>query len=96
MKPFFIQFLRALLPILAAAGVSPAARAQQPSFADGYHGGIYGHYPLWCTGFFADELAKHPEWRINLEIEPETWDSVRLHTPEDYARLRAAAAAVPL
>ena len=92
MKPLFIQFLRALLPILAAAGVSPAARAQQPSFADGYHGGIYGHYPLWCTGFFVDELAKHPEWRINLEIEPETWDSVRLHTPGDYARLRAAAA----
>jgi hypothetical protein len=26
---------------------------------DGYHGGIYGHYPLWNTQFMVDRLAQH-------------------------------------
>ena len=84
--------LRLLLPVLAAVcPFVPEARAQRPSFADGYHGGIYGHYPMWCTRFFAEGLAETPEWRINLEIEPETWDSVRLRTPADYEAFRTAA-----
>ena len=56
-------------------------------FADGFHGGVYGHYPLdTYTDFMMDQLAKNPQWRIGLEIEPETWDSVRVHTPETYER----------
>lgn len=51
---------------------------QQAYFVDGYHGGIYGHYPMWVTQFMVDELEKHPEWQIGLEIEPETWDTVRV------------------
>lgn len=63
--------------------------AQQPYFVDGYHGGIYGHYPVeWKTGFIVDQMEKHPEWRISLEIEPETWDTVALHTPVDYRRMQ--------
>ncbi|MEA4983144.1 MAG: glycoside hydrolase family 38 C-terminal domain-containing protein [Paludibacter sp.] len=62
--------------------------AQNVYFVDGYHGGIYGHYPLeWKTRFITDNFHKHPEWRISLEIEPETWDSVKSGTPEDYIRL---------
>lgn len=91
MKHLRTILLCLLLP-LAVAGPAPRVRAQQPSFADGYHGGIYGHYPLWCTRFFVDKMAEHPEWRINLEIEPETWDSVRLHTPADYEAMKALAA----
>lgn len=91
MNTLYRRLLWLLLP-LAVAGPAPQLRAQRPSFADGYHGGIYGHYPLWCTRFFVEQLAEHPEWRINLEIEPETWDSVRLHTPADYAAFVAAAA----
>ncbi|MBE8722744.1 glycoside hydrolase family 38 N-terminal domain-containing protein [Sphingobacterium pedocola] len=60
------------------------AYPQQPYFVDGYHGGIYGHYPLWVTQFMLDKLAKHPEWKLGLEIEPETWDSVQRNTPEAY------------
>jgi alpha-mannosidase len=67
-------------------------RAQTPYFADGYHGGIYGHYPLWQTQFMVDQLNEHPEWKINLEIEPETWDSVLVHTPEAYKQWQAMAA----
>ncbi|MFM1941621.1 MAG: hypothetical protein RI897_603 [Verrucomicrobiota bacterium] len=57
-------------------------------FADGFHGGIYGHYPAGYTGFIVEQLRTHPEWRINLEIEPETWDVVRVNEPEAYGALR--------
>ena len=31
-------------------------------FVDGYHGGIYGHYPVkWKTQFIVDQLAMHPD-----------------------------------
>ncbi|GHT72761.1 alpha-mannosidase [Bacteroidia bacterium] len=75
--------LRLLLITLVMAF---ALAAQTPYFADGYHGGIYGHYPLWQTQFMVDQLNEHPDWKINLEIEPETWDSVLVHTPEAYHR----------
>ncbi|MBQ7181471.1 MAG: alpha-mannosidase [Bacteroidaceae bacterium] len=35
----------------------------------------------------ADQLEANPRWCINLELEPETWDSVRLHTPRAYERV---------
>ena len=38
------------------------------------------------TGFMTDRLEKHPDWKISLEIEPETWDTVKVRTPEDYRR----------
>lgn len=61
--------------------------SQQAYFVDGYHGGIYGHYPVkWKTQFIVDQLAMHPDWRICMEIEPETWDTVRVQTPEAYLR----------
>lgn len=60
--------------------------AQKPYFVDGYHGGVYGHYPMWVTQFMVDKLMAHPEWRLGLEIEPETWDTVKQKEPEAYAR----------
>ncbi|KKX50887.1 hypothetical protein L950_0208125 [Sphingobacterium sp. IITKGP-BTPF85] len=53
------------------------SKAQKAYFVDGYHGGIYGHYPLWVTQFMVDKMEQHPEWKLGLEIEPETWDSVK-------------------
>lgn len=54
-------------------------------FIDGYHGGIYGHYPVqWKTQFIVDQLNENPEWFVGLEIEPETWDTVQVRTPEAY------------
>ncbi len=73
-----------LLSIIALAAFS-----QEVFFADGYHGGIYGHYPVkWKTRFIVDKFQQHPEWKISLEIEPETWDTVQIQTPEDYRRLQ--------
>ena len=58
-------------------------------FIDGYHGGVYGHYPVWNTRFMADMLKEHPNWKINLEIEPETWDTAKLRDPKAYEEFRA-------
>nr|WKN34626.1 glycoside hydrolase family 38 C-terminal domain-containing protein [Tunicatimonas sp. TK19036] len=64
--------------------------AQQAYFIDGYHGGIYGHFPRWQTQFMVDQLEDHPDWKVNLEIEPETWDSVKVYDPEAYQRFKEA------
>lgn len=61
---------------------------QKTYFVDGYHGGIYGHYPMWVTQFMVDKLHDHPEWRIGIEIEPETWDSVLVKEPIAYRNLK--------
>ena len=59
--------------------------AQKPAyFIDGYHGGIYGHIPPWQTKFMVDKLDQYPDWKINLELEPESWDTIALKYPEDY------------
>jgi alpha-mannosidase len=65
------------LTLLLAFGIGFNANCQTAYFIDGYHGGIWGHYPDWNTRFMADKLEKHPDWKINLEIEPETWDDTK-------------------
>ncbi len=82
--------LNKLLAFCSAAVLATAAFAQnrQAYFADGYHGGIYGHYPLWHTGFMVDKLTQYPLWKVNLEVEPETWDIVKEKDPANYDRLR--------
>jgi alpha-mannosidase len=80
---------------LAILGVclGRAMAADQPAyFADGYHGGIYGHYPPTFTQFIVDSLRANPGWKINLEIEPETWDFVQTNTPEAYSAFKEFAA----
>ena len=82
--------------VLLACLPCPSCRAQgngHPSparsyFVDGYHGGIWGHYPEGYTSFICDQLDQHPDWNICLEIEPETWDTVAVKAPADLARLR--------
>lgn len=73
------------LALVSAAGLQGQ---QQAYFVDGYHGGVYGHYPLWVTTFMLDHLEAQPSWRIGLEIEPETWDTVRVKDPAGYARFK--------
>jgi Alpha-mannosidase len=70
--------------LLISLLVGMASHAQQAWFADGYHGGIYGHYPMWQARFMVDQLKQHPDWAINLEIEPETWDSVSVQDADNF------------
>lgn len=74
---YFWNTMNQFYIILLAVFFYSNVRAQQAYFVDGYHGGIYGHYPVkWKTQFIVDQLAMHPDWRICMEIEPETWDTV--------------------
>jgi alpha-mannosidase len=57
-------------------------------FIDGYHGGVYGHFPEQYTGFLVDQLNIHRDWNINLEIEPSTWDVVSVYEPVAYMKFR--------
>ena len=52
---------------------------QTAYFADGFHGGTVGGggYPDGYTEFMVQALKAHPHWKINLEIEPGTWDTVQ-------------------
>jgi alpha-mannosidase len=68
------------------------ASAQTAWYIDGYHGGIYGGYPQLYTHFLVDMLNKHPDWKINLEIEPETWDVVEKTDSAAFAQFKALAA----
>ncbi len=84
MKPLVL--LSAVL--LSAFGL----HAQQKYFIDGFHGGVYGHYPLETyTRYIVEQMERHPAWYIGLEIEPETWDSVKVVTPEAYRDFRRLA-----
>ena len=65
-------------------GMQSAVLAQKEWFIDGYHGGAYGHYPKNYTSFINTQLQQHPDWYINVELEPETWDSVKVWEPEAY------------
>jgi alpha-mannosidase len=57
-------------------------------FVDGYHGGIEGHMPEGSWEDILDAMERHPEWKISLEIEPESWDHLRIHDYEVYKRLQ--------
>lgn len=82
--------IKAIVLILLV-GMSVSASAQR-YFADGYHGGVYGHYPMMTyTQFLYDQVKQHPAWSIGLEIEPETWDTVRVRTPEAYRLFKSIA-----
>ena len=76
---------------IAGCFVAPAP-AQTAYFVDGYHGGVYGHYPTNFTRFIVESLRAYPDWKINLEIEPPTWDWVRTNEPEPYQELKQFAA----
>ena len=76
-----------LLLCLLTLGAGPAF-SQTAYYVDGWHGGIWGHYPPWVTQFLVDKLKENPDWKINLEIEPESWDWIKANTPEAYQQFQ--------
>ncbi len=78
-----------LLCLALFALASSPAFSQTAYFVDGWHGGIWGHYPPWVTQFLVDKLNQNPDWKINLEIEPESWDWIEANTPEAYKEFQA-------
>jgi len=80
-KPIVLFTLLALLAL-------QNADAQNKFFIDGYHGGFWGHYPAGYTGFIADKLDENSFWKINLEIEPVTWDVAQKNDLVNYNRFK--------
>ena len=61
------------LPYLAGE-----ARGQLAFFVDGYHGGVYGHYPDGYTRFIVDTLTRE---LLPTAVTPEGRTTVRLAIP---------------
>jgi alpha-mannosidase len=81
--------IRCLVVLACIVSLAGASEPKTAYFADGHHGGVYGHYPSGYTGFLVEQLKANPGWKINLEIEPETWDVVRASEPAAYAAFKA-------
>ena len=79
---------RALVAASALFLAAPALAQQKAYFMDGYHGGVWGHYPTNYTSFIVDQMRAHPDWKINLEIEPETWDMAKVKDESGYNEFR--------
>jgi len=77
-----------LLLIVFGTLLAGGAEGQNAYFIDGYHGGIYGHYPEGQTDFISRMLLRYPDWSINIEVEPESWDVVKLRDPEGYTAFK--------
>jgi len=78
-----------------AQSVVPAVTQRPAYFVDGYHGGIYGHIPSWQTRFMVDKLREYPDWKINLELEPESWDTIAVRDPVAYKEFKELVAGSP-
>ncbi|QHS57509.1 glycosyl hydrolase [Mucilaginibacter sp. 14171R-50] len=85
----FKLYKRLFTALLFTVAFGGYASAQTAYYIDGYHGGIWGHYPDWNTRFMVDMLKKNPTWKINLELEPETWDRAMNVDPAAYADFKA-------
>jgi alpha-mannosidase len=92
LKKTWNRLLIMLLAFVLSLTMVGGAKAQTAYFIDGFHGGVYGGYPVWDTRFIVDMLNKHPDWKINLEIEPETWDWVKKVDTAAYADFKALVA----
>lgn len=68
--------------------ITAEMKQSQSYFVDGYHGGVYGHYPRQFTQVILKYLEAVPEWKVGLELEPSTWDMVAMYDPEGYVRFR--------
>jgi len=73
----------------------PVKAEERPSFIDGFHGGVEGHYPRGTTQFIVDTMRKHPEWKLCLEIEPATWQSERARDAVAYQDFKQLLADFP-
>ena len=57
-------------------------------YADGYHGGLYGHMPLGSFSDILNALERYPRWKVSLEIEPVSWGKLKSCDPMAFYRLQ--------
>ncbi len=57
-------------------------------FADGWHGGAYGHMPIGALRDVLRFLEQTPDWKVCLEIEPMSWEVLLRRDPQVYEELK--------
>ncbi len=67
--------------------------AQQKYFVDGFHGGIKGHMAPGSVADVLHGLEANPDWRVELEIEPISFEYLRRHEPDVFYKLKEFAEA---
>jgi alpha-mannosidase len=88
MKPSAMPKLYTVICFMLLFATRSSAQ-QTAYFIDGYHGGVWGHYPANYTSFIVEQLKAHPNWKINLEIEPETWAMAKAKDEQGYKDIQA-------
>lgn len=53
-------------------------------YVDGYHGGVRGHMALGSWRDILNRMRELPNWKISLDIEPESFQYVRRRDPEAF------------
>ncbi|MDQ2777397.1 MAG: hypothetical protein M3Y57_21135 [Acidobacteriota bacterium] len=69
----------------------PAEDGNVPTlyYADGYHGGIVGHMPQGSWRDILNAMRDLPDWKLSLEIEPNSWAALLERDPEAYSELKS-------
>jgi len=57
-------------------------------YADGYHGGFYGHMPDGSFRDILNAMERYPRWKICLEIEPVSYGYLKSGDPETFTKLQ--------
>ena len=57
-------------------------------YGDGYHGGIIGHMPMGAWRDILNAMRDLPEWKISLDIEPNSWAELLRRDPQAYWELK--------
>jgi alpha-mannosidase len=75
---------------MAAGAANAQSGAATPTFyfADGYHGGAKGHMPPGVWRDILNTMREMPHWKLNLDIEPESWDALLRDDPAAYHELK--------
>src|SRR5262245_38552048 len=86
------KFLQAM-GVVSTVGLERLAYAQNASiprlyYVDGYHGGVKGHMPPGSWRDILNTLRDLPKWKLCLDIEPASWDALKLEDPTAFAELK--------
>ncbi len=72
----------------ALAQSSEAGQIPTLYYADGYHGGIVGHMPVGSWRDILNAMRDLPEWKLSLDIEPNSWAELLRRDPQAYRELK--------
>jgi alpha-mannosidase len=67
------------------SAATPSTSTPTLFYMDGYHGGVRGHMPEGCWRDILQAMERHPEWKLSLDVEADSWSVLER---QDSATLR--------